>query len=599
MDLETPVMPPVPSTPLAPVPPMAPPPFNPQPQAIKSHRGVFIAIAVIILLAIGAGATAAWKGWIYNPFSHGPTGPEIFTAFSSITSAHTITTINAGFEPRGANGEPIDFTVAVPAPKKSSGAVNGAELGGDFGDATEHNDSSSAFAAPSVPTFLRLIPGDLSFNLKLTSDWQKAETLADTQTRIEGTYSANNIQAVLDLEVRRVGEKTYIQPTKIPLPIPVIDLTVLSNKWIDGDFKGSAISDVLDYSFKKDSPEIVQTMPADVSTEAQEWMKEAYKNGGIAIGDAKRETLDGIKVWTYAISFNGEKIRAAFLTVADNRSRRIGDQDYQIFTDKAIENMKDDAQSAVATAILDQLTGSASVRQDNNLPAAISFSVKIAPKTDNEKFQNKQISISVATSFSNINKPVGITAPEDAITFTQAMGLVTGKTQEEMNFDQQESAVRNLRTALKAYNTDKSMYPATLQDLLGYESKSFRVKTVPGDLFTNAPFGYQLTDKGYSLTYTIHFTDGISEFTQKKYIDGVNTATAANLSEEAAALTDYDEDGLTTAQENEIGTSDHKDDTDGDGFTDKEEVDGGFDPLTNSKTGATTKSSVTQFTIRR
>lgn len=161
-----------------------------------------------------------------------------------------------------------------------------------------------------------------------------------------------------------------------------------------------------------------------------------------------------------------------------------------------------------------------------------------------------------------------------------------------MDFDRQTTNIASIRRALKAYFDDKAFYPSTLKDLEGYETKSYRVNTIPNDFFTNAPFGFEPNDKGYSLSYTLHFTDGISEYTQKKYVDGVNTATATNLSVESATLVDYDVDGLTLAQENDLGTSDRKADTDGDGFTDKQEVDGGFDPTTNSKTGKVTKTLV-------
>lgn len=48
---------------------------------------------------------------------------------------------------------------------------------------------------------------------------------------------------------------------------------------------------------------------------------------------------------------------------------------------------------------------------------------------------------------------------------------------------------------------------------------------------------------------------------------------------ELVTTVDRDQDGLTEDQENFHGTDDRNPDTDGDGFTDKEEIDGGYNPL--------------------
>ena len=48
---------------------------------------------------------------------------------------------------------------------------------------------------------------------------------------------------------------------------------------------------------------------------------------------------------------------------------------------------------------------------------------------------------------------------------------------------------------------------------------------------------------------------------------------------EMITVVDRDQDGLTEDQENRYGTDDRNPDTDGDGFTDKQEIDSGYDPL--------------------
>ncbi len=570
-----------------PIPVPTEPPHFTTPRRTTPFRKPLIATTIVVAcLAITSVGVAAWKGVIPNPFVKAPNAPAVFAAFAALTSAHTVSTIHAQFEPRDAQVTPIDFSVPTTTPAETTPPPTSTDLSADFGDTLSETSSSPS---PSVPAFLRLIPSDLQFNLTLTSDWQKSETLADTQSRIEGTYSANNIQATLDIEMRHVGEKTYIHPAKVPLPIPIIDLAALSDSWIDADFT-NGISTVIEYGTKKTDTTKTKAATKNLDVEIEAWMKAAYENGGISLGTATQETLNGEKVWTYPVIVDGTKIMAAFNTVAEDRSTRIGDYTYTLFSDTNIAGMKKTTQSAVTIAIMNQLHGSLSVRQTDGQPAGIDFNVTIAPKTDNEKFKDSQISVSINTTFANINEPVIVTVPDHVLSFPQAMGLIEGKTSAEVDFDSQADVIQKIRTALKSYNKDNNAYPATLQDLIGYQAEYYRVKAIPNDIFTNTAFGYQLTETGYALTYSMKYTDGLSEYDQKKYIDGANTATATNLSVEAATLIDADEDSLTAAQENDLGTSDKKTDTDGDDYSDKDEVDGGFDPLTNSITGEVTKT---------
>jgi hypothetical protein len=126
--------------------------------------------------------------------------------------------------------------------------------------------------------------------------------------------------------------------------------------------------------------------------------------------------------------------------------------------------------------------------------------------------------------------------------------------------------------------------------------KSYHIDAIPNDRYTEKPFAYQTTeDGGYVLVYTINYVDGMSTSDRKKYVEGLNTATEKVLSNEAEGKIDADQDGLTAAQEAEYGTSDHKKDTDGDGYDDKTEIDAGFDPLTNAKTGKKVTPATTVF----
>jgi lipoprotein-anchoring transpeptidase ErfK/SrfK len=63
------------------------------------------------------------------------------------------------------------------------------------------------------------------------------------------------------------------------------------------------------------------------------------------------------------------------------------------------------------------------------------------------------------------------------------------------------------------------------------------------------------------------------------FIIGCPCQSASKAKTPSAAVPDQDKDGLSDAMEWELGTDPNKSDTDGDGFTDGEEVASGYNPL--------------------
>lgn len=131
---------------------------------------------------------------------------------------------------------------------------------------------------------------------------------------------------------------------------------------------------------------------------------------------------------------------------------------------------------------------------------------------------------------------------------------------------------------------------------------------IPMDTYTNKPFTYSTTGKDYALAYQItldpytpeknpgayyerdYQTASLKASAKKpapkvrlfiKYVDGINTANANKISQEAydTSLLDTDNDGLPDILETLFGTDSSKKDTDGDGYTDAEEIFSSNNPL--------------------
>jgi len=203
---------------------------------------------------------------------------------------------------------------------------------------------------------------------------------------------------------------------------------------------------------------------------------------------------------------------------------------------------------------------------------------------DVDKTNPNQYLVSSRYLLSDINAPVVIEKPEGAIEVKQAMRKVIHQTDEDIAFTEQRDIVSNLRSALTAYYSAHHTYPSSLSELMGVERFSQKVVNIPDDRFTGKPFVYTRSETGdsYQLSYMLVVPKAMQNLS---HVEGMNTATPQDLSVEESAKLDLDNDGLTGGEEKMHHTDPHNKDSDFDGFTDKEEIEKGYDPLVNLKTG--------------
>ena len=144
----------------------------------------------------------------------------------------------------------------------------------------------------------------------------------------------------------------------------------------------------------------------------------------------------------------------------------------------------------------------------------------------------------------------------------------------------QEKTVDDLRDALEIYYATHKSYPESLAELIGTKNDDDdeQVTQIPSDIITEQPYMYTRTETDYRLSYEILCDETKIKKDVGDTVPGTNTATKNFLSEEAAKLTDKDNDKLSAFDEQTYGTKDFVEDTDHDGYTDKQEVDAGYNP---------------------
>ena len=181
---------------------------------------------------------------------------------------------------------------------------------------------------------------------------------------------------------------------------------------------------------------------------------------------------------------------------------------------------------------------------------------------------------------------------------SQAIGRLMGQSEADLQAENQDSIVNDLREALDVYHAKNDAYPAKLGDLIGFvydpmddPKYAETVVNIPNDVYTGKPYVYALKDGSYELKYEMHFAKDSKSLTKDQYVEGVNTATpdvssveggksdtgpdqTLNLDDSSALSQSTDSDGdlLDNDEEAQLGTDPNKADTDGDGLDDWQEV---------------------------
>lgn len=533
------------------------------PLSTPHHGGKRIAIiaggAIVGIGAIAGLGYAAWAGYLPNPFVKRPTPEAFINALTSMESAKTTIDIHVALEDKEEDVEPLDFSL--------------------FQENDEEGGDSSLSALP----FTQMLPSDLDLNLSITSSFAKAGEGANEETHITGTYTGNNMSANLDLTTRTVDGTTYLKPDAIPLPIPIFDMSALEGTWINLSGEDEEDRTVFSYAYEtEDTEEEVEAVEeeTDIKAEVFTILKEGIADGAIIFSVPERVTFNNERAWQTNAVIDGEKLRETIISLGENRETLFPNQTaFELLTDEFIETTEKERAKDVYRELFKRMTLSAIV-DNESMPLSLSFTTRIAPKLEDDILEDRQITFETTIDFENINQPVSVSAPEDAITTEEAVALLMGQSEDSTTFDAQYDTVVDIRAALDMYYWETGEYPETLNELIGFKDEYREVIAIPLDAMSGEAYAYERTETGYTITYEMPAgeEDGFSSFFDST-VEGINIATENFLSTEGAKLDDGDEDGLSLYDEVMIyGTSDYVEDSDFDGYSDGAEVESGYNP---------------------
>lgn len=562
----------------------------------RSLWWVWLIIGVVVLAGVlGGGYYAYSQGMISLPFLPVPVKAimeKMTDAEKKIQTAEYSIAVSMRTEAREAGVKPL--------PAVSNSNINRAldsYLGG-FGTA-ESLDNTLA---------------NLNYTAVLGLAGEMKKSLAESNGLV--TLSANsNGEPTLTLEVRKIGESLYILLSKLPA-IGELDLSSMTGKWIaitpenTGGLLDSILANINTNTSL--SEEKIEAMQAKI-----------IKTGFITLKNLKAETIGGVDCSHYAISLKAEKMPEV-LRIIMVEAPEIGISAVDI--NSTLTDFQKPEQIAILKAILDSTTIEIWLEKDGLMRQSRIYSA-IVPPEGTAGFDGKQITLDMTMTLGQVNAPIVVEVPTSTVSimdlfseFSSAIGdsmipldsgsnsniSVNGNNNESFDISGDtlpataaardsllKSDLGQFRTALTLYADDNSgEYPPNttagkaegLSTTIYDEYLADYMSPIVGDslyLASDDSTGFviyaqlEATDQYYWINSSGDIGVSATVPTQVMIVSPNDSDTE----QPADVDTDSDSDGLTDVEEDYYMTDPDIADTDGDGYSDGQEVDGGYDPL--------------------
>lgn len=513
----------------------------------------------------------------------------------------------------------------------------------DF-DKFSETDSDSSYNSGGLNSsyessagIISMIPSDAKFSASISGIYNKKANSNDGKFGMKADYTGDGVSVNVDIESIKVDKNFYVRVNTFPAFF--MDLSSVKDKWV------SVTQEDLEENFGGDLSSLFSMGKEEIggnsSTNTKDLKKQymailefANQKQVLEVISDPQKTVGADKrvIYEYEVKPNLNNLIAfseqlpAYLKSQFGEDALLQDSD-----PKDIEEMKGEKFAYYFNYYRDHTKILVGV-DTKGYPAYIDIFNKTAPKGNTLK---KQLETNFRISLSNVNGNNDVVAPENPLPYIDAYSLVTGKSKDDLLYEQQSSRISSIQSAMREYVQYSGTLPLTLEDLkrstadLAAASSTFKdifkdkeddayfyryqfaTNTRPiyagslKNLFASQP-GQNITYKrinnsSYEMvydiklpsvpknTYTLMYGMGNHMDTYYEsqgnilglpFVNGVNTATDKSLSLEAAASRkiDTDKDKLSNDLEIYIGTDPNKSDTDGDKKSDYDEVHAGTNP---------------------
>ncbi len=466
------------------------------------------------------------------------------------------------------------------------------------------------------------IPGDTTAKLTLRGTTAKTkDQQADAEFHLALDLALGDFSLAVDGDLLKKGDVVFGRINRMPSLF--MDLSALKQKWVKvtkDDINGWGVFDA-DYFGNPDK---------DVSITLLEQLKLALviaKEEQVLAVDYNLpdEVVEKNNFFVYQVSFQPDKVASWYKRLEKELAEKYGDKALLKLDKTTLRLLESESFKQYMTYINDNNRWKIVVDPRTGYPVRFDSWSRLVPPDSATKLATKQFEISSSLKLTNINQPIVVEEPKETMSVEDMMIIFTGQSKEEYRFEKQTSNVRRVRDALASYKRHAGVYPTTIDQLLLKRSAVTKVatksqstsgvvidfpdsfdspsgvdypsdndlpfiKSIPKDIFSGKDFTYQIAATGYTLQYQMVWPPRSKKTETSSYnslgagvlsyINGLNTANEKSMSLEVAEALkkDTDADKLPDFVEAYYGSDPKKKDSDGDGYSDGDEVTKGYNP---------------------
>jgi hypothetical protein len=387
------------------------------------------------------------------------------------------------------------------------------------------------------------------------------------ETNTDGKFHASADIMLADFslsagaELLKKGENAYFRINKSPSLF--FDLSALKDKWvaITPQDSGSAAGFM--------DPEYIQKFLSEKRGENSNGLEQlrlfygmAHEEGAIAtVGNPTSERLNGQNTRLFRLALAHEKLPALYARAARELEEKYGTNAIVKFDQKTADYLVSPEWNKLAEYLAENTTFEVWLDAKTGQLAKFSASIRVIPPDEVQKLKNIQYVLRFDLALTDVNRPVVIDAPMDAMSWDDAVILLSGKSREEVFAERQARNISDIRRALDTYHEYASAYPNTLDELIvSYEDLYAKFPTddtfaemraesfgssklldkVPSDAYTKETYNYSRASDDYVIEYNVNLPQGSTDsFLLGQVVNGVNHATSEFMSRENGSTGDF------------------------------------------------------------
>lgn len=553
-------------------------PNLPQPQ--KSHKRLFIFVGIFLGLAVilGGGYFAWQRGYISLPFLT-PKIDEVIAA--SIDKLKALDQYSYGAS--------LKFL------------------------AEDRDSEIVPIAISSDNNFSKYLEGNIKNEIDQLMNIEgvyksRGNGKGDIELRYYGHSNYTDLETPFEINLKVIDDEIYMKINDV-----IKGLASISEDWmkiaVNSDIESFFGPNTL---FPGQILEQMGQESRQLTDQISDIVSQAGRCGLISIKNGPKETINGFQTQEVTLNLDLTRFKKCYKEVTDMLDTKYGDKAVYKFDQEVYQKFDEPDNIEIMRYISENLDIHFWYDIDSGIPIKLYVGIVLVPPQEILQETNKQITIELTSQLTAVNEEVTIEKPTNFIDLEDLERGLMGINEEEQEVHDQSDRVTDLRDNLLCYNKLFEHYPANWDELKNVkvedidaaieEGKSKNTTNIPSynpnefsgeqlkkvvgeivttDYFTGEDYPYKVTDDGYEFTYQIPLNEKVTEKNKTEmpfsfYVDGINTTNKDHISVEEymknEAGLDWDEDGLTNVEEEELGTNDAMIDTDDDGLSDFEEV---------------------------